>query len=116
MKRSSQVALLLMGTTAIGGTAYTMMPGENCSADRPAISSPGSPQANDCARRSGSSSSSGGGGHRSSGGSSSSSSQGLFGNNSSSSNPTVAHDSNHVTRGGFGSFAHSFTSHFSGGG
>jgi len=114
MKRSSQVALLLMGTTAIGGTAYSMMPSENCSTDRPAISSTGAP-ANDCARRSGSSSSSGGGGHRSSGGSSSSS-QGLFGNNSSSSNPGATHDSNHVTRGGFGSFAHSFTSHFSGGG
>jgi len=114
MKRSSQVALLLMGTAAVGGTAYSMMPRENCSADRPAISSTGAPQANDCARRSGSSSS-GGGGHRSSYGGSSSSNQGLFGNSSSSSNSAV-HDSNHVTRGGFGSFAHSFTSHFSSGG
>jgi hypothetical protein len=113
MKRSSQVALLLMGTAAVGGTAYSMMPSENCSADRPAISATGAPQTNECARRSGSSSS--GGGHRSSAGGSSSSHQGLFGNNSSSSNSAI-HDSNHVTRGGFGSFAHSFTSHFSSGG
>lgn len=115
MKRSSQVMLLLMGTAAVGGTAYSMMPNENCSADRPAISSTGAPQANDCARRSGSSSSSGGGHRSSSGGSSSSSNQGLFNNTASSSNSAV-HDSGHVTRGGFGSFAHSFTSHFSGGG
>ena len=113
MKRSSQVALLLMGTTAVGGTAYSMMPRENCSADRPAISSTGAQQANDCARRGGSSSS---GGHRSSYGGSSSSSQGLFGGNSSSGTSSAVHDSNHVTRGGFGSFAHSFTSHFSSGG
>lgn len=114
MKRSSQVVLLLMGATAVGGTAYSMMPRENCSTDRPAISSMGTPQATECARRSGSSSS--GGSYRSSGGSSSSS-QGLLGNSSSSSNASVVDGGSHsTTRGGFGSFAHSFTSHFSGGG
>ena len=30
VKRSSHVALLLMGTFAIGGGAYALMPGETC--------------------------------------------------------------------------------------
>jgi hypothetical protein len=30
MKRSAQVALVLMSTAAVGGTAYSMMPRENC--------------------------------------------------------------------------------------
>jgi hypothetical protein len=30
VKRSNHVALLLMGTFAIGGGAYALMPGENC--------------------------------------------------------------------------------------
>lgn len=114
MKRSSQVALLLMGTTAIGGTAYSLMPSENCSAERPAISATGAPVTNDCARRSSSSSSYSGGRSRSSGGSSNQ--QGLFGNTSYTGSHSNSASSIPVTRGGFGSFAHSFTSHFSGGG
>jgi len=114
MKRSSQVALLLMGTAAIGGSAYAFMRSENC-ADRPGMSAPGSQQATDCARRSGSSSSSGS--YRSYGGSSSSSAHNPSGNSGSASHSGIGDSGSHTTtRGGFGSFAHSFTSHFSGGG
>ncbi len=114
IKRSSQVALLLMGTNAVGGTAYTLMPSENCTTERPAIVAPGSTPVTDCTQRSRSSSSSGSG-YRSYG---SSSGQSLTGGDTSS--PTksgsTADGGSHVTRGGFGSFAHAFTSHFSGGG
>jgi hypothetical protein len=114
MKRSSQVALLLMGTTAVGGTAYSLMPRENCTTERPAIVAPGSTSATDCTQRSHSSSSSGSG-YRSYG---SSSGQSLVGADSSSASKSgsTADSGGHVTRGGFGSFAHAFTSHFSGGG
>jgi hypothetical protein len=114
VKRSGHVALLLMGTVAVGSGAYALMPSENCQPNRPGIAaSPGQP--NDCARRS---SSSGGGGHGYSGGSSSRSS--FFGGDSSSgsSSPSSSSGSSEggVSRGGFGSFAHAFSSHFSGGG
>jgi hypothetical protein len=112
MKRSAHVALLLMGTAAVGGTAYTLMPNENCSADRPAIAGPSG--TTNCVSRSSSSSS---------GGSSGSGSRSFFGGGSSSSTQTAsassassAGEASHVSRGGFGSFAHSFASHFSGGG
>jgi len=119
MKRSSQVALLLMGTTAAGGTAYTLMPSESCTTERPAIVAPGATPAVECKPRSGSSSSSG-----SSYRSSRSWGYSLFDHDSSSSNRSThsssssssADSGSHVTRGGFGSFAHAFASHFSGGG
>jgi hypothetical protein len=118
VKRSRHVALLLMGTVAVGSGAYALMPPENCQPNRPGIAaSPGQP--NDCAPRS---SSSGGGSHGYSGGSSSRSS--FFGGDASpgSSSPSSSSSSSSgsseggVSRGGFGSFAHAFTSHFSGGG
>jgi hypothetical protein len=114
VKRSGHVALLLMGTVAVGSGAYALMPSENCQPNRPGIAaSPGQP--GDCAPRS---SSSGGGGHGYSGGSSSRSS--FFGgdSSSSSSSPSSSPGSSEggVSRGGFGSFAHAFSSHFSGGG
>jgi len=87
------------------------MRSENC-ADRPGLSGPAWPLATECSHRASLTSS---GGYRSYGGSSSSSSH-LFGTDSSSraaSSDSVSHS---TTRGGFGSFAHSFTSHFSGGG
>jgi hypothetical protein len=100
--KRGQVALLLMGTLAVGGGAYALMPSENCAPNQPGMAAPsGLTTSADCRPRG---SSSGGGGHGSSGGSSSRSS--FFSGDS----------SNHVTRGGFGSFAHAFTSHFSGGG
>ncbi|MBX9650148.1 MAG: hypothetical protein K2X57_24170 [Xanthobacteraceae bacterium] len=106
-KRSSHVALLLMGTLAVGGGAYALMPGDNCQPTAPGMAAP-----TGCQPR-GSSSGGGSGGGSSrygffSGGSSS---------GSSSASTTTSSDSgsSHVSRGGFGSFAHSFGAHFSGG-
>jgi hypothetical protein len=103
-KRSNHVALLLMGTFAVGGGAYALMPRENCATDRPGMASDPQPGAG-CAPRS--STSSGG-----SGGSSSRSS--FYGGDSSHAPSGTASESGSggVTRGGFGSFA----AHFSGGG
>jgi hypothetical protein len=114
--KRGQVALLLMGSFAIGGGAYALMPSENCEPNRPGMAAPSGLQANSECRPRGSSS--GGGGHGSSGGSSSRSS--FFSADSTSSHAASGTPSDsgsgQVTRGGFGSFAHAFTSHFSGGG
>ncbi|MDI1263488.1 MAG: hypothetical protein PS018_09550 [bacterium] len=104
-KRSGHVALLLMGTLAVGGGAYALMPNHNC--ERPSnVAQPSLAQGNtECAPRS---SSSGGG----SGGSRSS----YYGGSSSSgTSSTTTHDSGShaVQRGGFGSFGHAVG--FSGG-
>jgi hypothetical protein len=114
VKRSGHVALLLMGTLAVGGGAYALMPGESCQPTSPGMAAPALPQANtDCKPRGSSSGGSGAGG----GGSSSRSS--FFSGDSSSSHSSSATSSDSgssgVTRGGFGSFAHSFAAHFSGG-
>ena len=114
-KRSGHVALLLMGTFAVGTAAYTLMPNQSC--ERP----PNAPQpsllqsnAAECPPRSSSSSSSHGG----SGGSSSSRSSYYSSDSSSSHSSSGTSDSGShaVARGGFGAFAHSFGSHFSSGG
>ena len=113
-KRSHQVALLLMGTFAVGGGAYALMPSERCET-RPGMAAPTGQTGAECQPRGSSSSSSHGG---SSGGSSSRTS--FYSGDSSSSHASSGTSSdsgsNHVTRGGFGAFAHSFGSHFSGGG
>jgi hypothetical protein len=116
VKRSRHVALLLTGTLAIGGGAYALMPGENCEPNRPGMAAPGPMQSSAGCSARGSSSS--GGGRGSSGGSSRSS---FFSGDSSSGGSSKGVSSSDagsagVTRGGFGSFAHAFTSHFSGGG
>jgi hypothetical protein len=111
-KRSNHVALLLMGTFALGGGAYALMPRETCEPSRPGMAAPSGLQTStECSPRGSSSS----GGHGSSGGSSRSS---FYSSDSSSSHSGTSSDSGSsgVTRGGFGSFAHAFTSHFSGGG
>jgi len=114
-KRSGHVALLLMGTFAVGTAAYTLMPSQSCEPP-PNTPSPSLLQSNsaECPPRSSSSSSHGG----SSGGSSSRSSYYSSDSSSSHSSSSSTHDtgSHGVQRGGFGSFAHSFGSHFSGGG
>ncbi|MGY4502281.1 hypothetical protein ACVWYH_006238 [Bradyrhizobium sp. GM24.11] len=108
VKRSGHVALLVMGTIAVGATAYTLMPRRSCDpspsgASVPAASVPGAAapmQTTNC-----SSSSSSSGSHwssRSSFYSSDSSSHSSSGTSSDSS-------SGAVTRGGFGSFAHGFS-------
>jgi|ERR1700681_682819 hypothetical protein len=113
--KRGQVALLLMGTLAVGGGAYALVPSENCEPNRPGMAAPSGLQTNAECRPRGSSS---GSGHGSSGGSSSRSN--FFSADSSSSQASSGTSSDsgsgHVTRGGFGSFAHAFTSHFSGGG
>lgn len=107
-KRSNHVALLLMGTIALGSGAYALMPSEQCDPNRAAIAG----RQQECQQRSSSSSS---GGHSSSGGSSNSSGRSNFastGSSSSSGYDGSSSSSSHVTHGGFGSFA----SHFSSGG
>jgi hypothetical protein len=105
-KRSGHVALLLAGTVAVGGGAYALMPGENCAPNQPGMAAPANAG---CSPRG--SSSSGGGSSR----------YGFYGgdsaaNKSASGTSPSGSGTGNVTRGGFGSFAQAFTSHFSGGG
>jgi hypothetical protein len=118
MKRSSQVALLLMGTVAVGGLAYTAMPSEEC---KPGVVQPDgqlSQASQNCNRSSSRGGGSGGGGSgswrssSSSSSSSSNSSQYFSSEGRTGSSSSGDHGSSSVSRGGFGSFA----SHFSGGG
>jgi hypothetical protein len=104
-KRSGHVALLLMGTFAVGSAAYTLMPNRNCEPSPNAASSSNT----ECSSRSSSSSSHGGSG----GGSSRSSYYSSDSSSSHSSSGTSDSTSHGVQRGGFGSFAHAFG--FSGG-
>ena len=109
-KRSGHVALLLMGTLAVGTTAYTLMPSSNC--EQP--NQYGTPTQNtaQCSSRSSSSSSGGSG--------SSGSSRSSYYNSGSSSSSSSSHSSSDLgssshsaQRGGFGSFGHAVG--FSGG-
>jgi hypothetical protein len=108
-KRSGHVALFLMGTLAVGSTAYMLMPRNKCE-QPPNTPSPSLLQSSnaDCPPRGSSSGSSGSGG--------SSSRTGYYSSDSSSSHSsssTSAPGSSNVARGGFGSFGHAFG--FSGG-
>ena len=101
VKRSGHVALLVMGTLAVGTTAYTLMPRQTCEPTPGAV--PGQTTTT-CTSSSGGSSS----------GSSSrwSSRSSFFSSDSSShSGSSTSSDSGHgsVSRGGFGSFAHFFS-------
>jgi hypothetical protein len=111
VKRSRHVALLVMGTLAIGGGAYALMPRQACEPKGAGMAAPSLPTDTACAPRG--SSSSGGHGY---GGSWSRSS---FFSGDSPSNPSSAgasgeSGSGQVTRGGFGGFARAFAAHFSG--
>jgi len=100
VKRSGHVALLVMGTIAVGTTAYTLMPRQNC---EPA---PGTVPGQTTTTCTSSSSSSSGGSSRWSSRSS------FFSSDSSShSSSGTSSDSGHssVSRGGFGSFGHGFS-------
>ena len=106
-KRSGHVALLLMGTVAVGTAAYTLMPSRTCEQPNQYATSP-TQNAAECSSRSSSSSSGGGSSSRSSYYSSDSSSS------SSSSHSSSSDSGSHsVQRGGFGSFGHAIG--FSGG-
>ena len=114
MKRSHQVALLLMGTVAVGGGAYALMPSENCPPNQPGVQQSQNPN---CHRSSSSSGHYSGGraysGSSYSGSSPHMSSQQNFAGGAASGGSSATHPSGSgVARGGFGSFA----SHFSGGG
>jgi hypothetical protein len=111
-KRSGHVALLLMGTFAVGSAAYALIPSQSCERP-PSVPSPSLLQTNtaECPPRSSSSSSGHGG---SSGGSSSRSSYYSSDSSSSHSSSGTSDSASHgVQRGGFGSFAHAVG--FSGG-
>jgi hypothetical protein len=108
VKRSGHVALLVMGTVAVGGAAYALMPRGNCQPNSPGMAAPASPEAAAaCASRSFS-----GGSHGGSGGWWSHSN--FY--SSSSSGTSSASGSTETTRGGFGGFARAISAHFSGGG
>lgn len=94
MKRSNQVALLLAGTVAVGGGAYSLMPSENCGTAAAAGSQP----ATTCISRG----SSGGGAGSRWGSGGSSWGRGLFSGSSS--------EAGTVSRGGFGFFGSAFGS------
>ncbi|CCD90031.1 conserved hypothetical protein [Bradyrhizobium sp. ORS 285] len=104
VKRSGHVALLLMGTLAVGGTAYTLMPRQqSCpqEAETPTMAAP--PQTSECSTRR--SSSSGGGG---SGSGRWGFSSGDSDSRGSGSSHVAEASSSHVSRGGFGGFGHGF--------
>jgi hypothetical protein len=107
-KRSGRVALLLMGTFAVGSAAYTLMPSRSCEPSPNAASSSLQQNNSECSSR-GSSSSSGGSG----GGSSRSSYYSGDSSSSHSSSATSDSGSHSAQRGGFGSFGHAIG--FSGG-
>jgi hypothetical protein len=110
-KRSSHVALLLMGTMAVGGGAYALMPRGNCEPTSPGMAAPAGPQPVDCGRTGSS-----GGAHGGYWSSRSSFFSSDTGTSHASSGGTPDSGSNSVTRGGFGSFARAFSAHFSFGG
>jgi hypothetical protein len=99
-KRSHEVLLLLMGTIAVGSTAYALMPRECTPAEPGTIPTLSSPS--ECPPRGSSSSSHSG-------------SSGRYGYSSGGSSGSTAATTSTggVKRGGFGAFAQSFSSHFS---
>ncbi|OKO81236.1 hypothetical protein AC629_25735 [Bradyrhizobium sp. NAS80.1] len=103
VKRSGHVALLVMGTIAVGSTAYTLMPRQNCDPPPPGAV-PGQTSTTCSTSRSSSS-----GGSSSSRWSSRSSFFSSDSSSHSSSGTSSDSGSSGVTRGGFGSFAHGFS-------
>jgi len=105
-KRSGHVALLLMGTLAVGGGAYALMPRERCQPSSPGLTGSALPESPPECGPSGSRGGSGGGGGGR-GGSSYFSSSGDSSGHAASAGASEA-SSGGVTRGGFGSFGHGF--------
>ena len=115
VKRSGHVALLVMGTIAVGTTAFTLMPRPNCYPPPPGALVPGAPVPGTSAPgavapvQTSTNCSSGSSG---SGGSHWSSRSSFFSSDSSShysSGTSSDSGASGVTRGGFGSFAHGFS-------
>jgi hypothetical protein len=102
-KRSSHVALLVMGTLAVGGGAYALMGPENCQPASRGVANPAQPQTQATCTTRGSSFTSGHGNY------SRTMHLSFFGGDSSShSSSSGASESGSVSRGGFGGFAHAF--------
>ena len=103
-KRSSHVALLVMGTLAVGGGAYALMGPENCPPASPGVAKPAQPQTQAACMSRGSSFTSGHGNY------SRTMHLSFFGGGDSSSHSSSSgtSESGSVSRGGFGSFAHGF--------
>jgi hypothetical protein len=102
MKRSANVVMAVMAATAVGATAYTLMPGNDCSQAQP-----GAPQPQACrGSRSGV-------GYHSYGSSSRDSSRATALAQGGTAGTALPASTQH---GGFGSFARSVGSHFSHGG
>jgi len=100
-KRSSHVALLMMGTFAVGGSAYALMGPENCQSSPPGVAAPAQPQTQaNCTSHGGTPHS----------GYSRSTHFSFFGGGDSSSHSSSSgtSESGSVSRGGFGGFAHAF--------
>jgi hypothetical protein len=116
MKQSAQIGLVLMSALGVGGAAYLMMPGRDCTpaTDPNALHAPATPGENQACAPRGSSGSSGtsSGGHGGSGGS-----HWFYGGSSSSGSSSTAtsvssssSSSGTASRGGFGSIGHAFAS------
>ena len=103
-KRSSHVALLVMGTLAVGGGAYALMGPENCQPASPGVANPAQPQTPAACTSRGSSFT---GSH---GNYSRTMHLSFFGGGDSSSHSSSSGttESGSVSRGGFGGFAHAF--------
>ena len=104
VKRSGHVALLVMGTIAVGTTAYTLMPRQHCEPP-PSGTDPTVQTSTACSSSTSSS-------HGSSSGGGNSSRSSFFSSDSSShSSSGTSSDagSSHVSRGGFGPFGHGFS-------
>jgi hypothetical protein len=106
-KRSGHVALLLMGSFAVGGGAYALMPRGNCEPSQPDMAAPA-----ECQSRG----SWYGGGHGYWGGSSRYSFLGADPSSDRSSPGAPSEPGSGAIRNGFGSFAESIGAHFSRGG
>jgi hypothetical protein len=117
VKRSRHVALLLMGSLAVGGGAFALMPGGNCEPKGGGMAAPSLPQSGaGCPPRG--SSSGGYWGYSSYWGYGGWPRSNLISSDASSnrsSSGTSQPGSGEVTRGGFGGFARAFAAHFSGG-
>ncbi|WP_246516045.1 hypothetical protein [Bradyrhizobium diversitatis] len=100
VKRSGHVALLVMGTLAVGTTAYTLMPRQTCEP------TPGAVPGQTTTTCTSNSSSSGSSGSRWSSRSSFFSSDSSSHSSSGTSSDSGSHS---VSRGGFGSFGHGFS-------
>jgi hypothetical protein len=103
-KRSSHVALLVMGTLAVGGGAYALMRPENCQPASSGVASPAQPQTQAACTSRGSSFTSSHGNY------SRTMHLSFFGGGDSSSHSSSSGttESGSVSRGGFGGFAHAF--------